>query len=150
MKISKLLQRACDQLNGVIHSRNLYSNGRRFINAHVVYRVLLVTDPYSEQATPFANDGSFVDGNGQAALLDDWSAWEAETRKQDEIAQAIVNYLIVETSSEIDGIWHYVRQARPGTRPSWVSDVLGNLLVAGRIVKRSVENRFRYYPVPVS
>ncbi len=70
MKTSKLLKRACDQLNGIICSRNLYRNGRRFINAHSSGIALCVEDLYTGESVLFANDGSFVDGNGAAIFVD--------------------------------------------------------------------------------
>ena len=63
----------CAALNGVIHSRNLYRNGRRLYNAQVCVtdcRIeIRVEDLYSGNQSEFVNDGSFVDGYGQPVIL---------------------------------------------------------------------------------
>lgn len=67
--MKRKLQKQADELNGIIHSRNLYSNGRRYVNACVVKDgsgawVLAVTDLHSETLVPVAGK-TFVDGYGQ-------------------------------------------------------------------------------------
>jgi S-adenosylmethionine synthetase len=68
--MKRKLIRAADELNGVIHSRNLYRNGRRYYDCRVVDGKLTVRDLYTEQDVPFVNDGSFVDGYGRVVILE--------------------------------------------------------------------------------
>jgi hypothetical protein len=75
MKIkSKTLRKQATELNDIIHNRNLYSAGRRYIFADVEHTaagepVLTVQDLYTEKRVPFINDGSFVDGYGKQVVL---------------------------------------------------------------------------------
>jgi hypothetical protein len=70
---AKLARKLADAVNGVIHSRNLYSNGRRYINAHVVNIAegpfVSVEDLQNGSAKLFTNDGTFVDGYGQPVYI---------------------------------------------------------------------------------
>ncbi len=66
----KQAQIARNELNLVIATRNLYRNGRRYINAQVVGTVLVVVDLYSNDIVEFKNDGSFTDGNVRPVKLD--------------------------------------------------------------------------------
>lgn len=74
MKLNKKTAKImADNLNGVIHSRNLYSNGRRYINAHVVRLaeglVIGLEDLQDGSSKCFKNDGSFVDGYGREVIV---------------------------------------------------------------------------------
>ncbi len=76
----KRANKMCDALNAIIHNRNLYRNGRRFINARPfrkdgavivggAYYEVWVDDLQSNTPMPFHNDGSFVDGNNVPVVL---------------------------------------------------------------------------------
>jgi len=73
-RIQKLLQRQCDQLNGIIHSRNLYTGGKRYINAHLGINcagvpAVMVENLYTGETIAF-HDFIFVDGHGSQVNLD--------------------------------------------------------------------------------
>jgi len=68
----------CGYLNLVIHNRNLYRFGRRYVNAHVrkvggkfevrvedLHAPVLADDP----TMAFVNDGYWADGNGKQVLV---------------------------------------------------------------------------------
>jgi hypothetical protein len=73
MSNKKTAKRMADELNGIIHSRNLYSFGRRYMNAHVVKLtgeyVIGLEDLQDGSSKLFKNDGSFVDGYGQEVVV---------------------------------------------------------------------------------
>ena len=68
-KSQKQLNRQIDELNGVIHRRNLYANGRRYIYAHEVQGTLCVQDLYTEKSVAVSSLGKLFDGYGQEIVL---------------------------------------------------------------------------------
>jgi hypothetical protein len=67
-KQARALGRKRDELNSIIHRRNLYSKGRRFIDAQVSAGWLVVRDLYTSELIPFI-PGQFFDGYGQEVCV---------------------------------------------------------------------------------
>lgn len=63
------LSSQCNQLNAVIHKRNLCRNGARFINAKVEGRSVTVQNIMTDERVTFVSDGSFYDGYGYKIKL---------------------------------------------------------------------------------
>lgn len=61
MKIS--LRKLVNEVNGIIHARNLYSGNNRFINCHVKDGVVLVENLHTGEITPLSGR-EYRDGHG--------------------------------------------------------------------------------------
>jgi hypothetical protein len=69
-KITKALRRRCDQLNGIIASRNLYHHRfGRFYCAEIIDGVLTVESLHSGIKMEYV-DGDYTDCSGHTVFLD--------------------------------------------------------------------------------
>lgn len=66
MRLSKEIKRTVSELQGIVHSQNLYTfAGRRVINPHVNEAgQIVVNDLYTDKEVPFVR-GEFRNGYGQ-------------------------------------------------------------------------------------
>jgi hypothetical protein len=62
------LRKLCSKLQGVVHGRNLYRDGRRYYCPEIRDGKLMVLDLYTGKPTEYV-DGAFTDGNGQTLYL---------------------------------------------------------------------------------
>ena len=63
------MKRQVEQLNVIIHTQNLYSEGERYVYAHIANDKLVVEALSTGEEIEFRNDGSFVDCQGTSVIL---------------------------------------------------------------------------------